>query len=79
MDTHNEDWERLSAVIGRTGMSINRFAKHIGLPVGENLYRIQRGQNRMSRDVANRIVEHFPEISKGWLLCGEGEMLIKQN
>ena len=70
----NDHWERLSAVIEQAGMSTNYFARYIGLPVAENLYRIKRGQNGISRDVAERVVEKFPQISKGWLMTGEGGM-----
>lgn len=68
----------MESVIKHSGMSINKFAKHIGLPAAENLYRIKRGQNGISRIVAERIVEHFPYVSKGWLLSGEGEMFVKE-
>ena len=56
-------------------MTTNYFARYIGLPYGENLYQIKRGNNGISQDVANRIVSKFPEISKGWILTGEGSML----
>lgn len=72
---NTEDWPRLEAVIKYSGMSVNKFAKHIGLPAAENLYRIKRGQNGISRMVAERVVEHFPSVSKGWLLTGEGAMV----
>lgn len=72
-------WERLAAVIRMAGMSTNYFARYIGLPVAENLYRIKRGQNGISRDVADRIVEKFPAISKGWLLTGEGNMFYDED
>ena len=71
-----DHWERLSAVINYAEMSPNYFARHIGLPCGENIYRIKRGQNGISRDVADRIVEKFPCISKGWLMTGEGRMFL---
>ena len=74
--TQNEEWLRLKSIIDWAGMSTNKFAIHIGLPCGENLYRIKRGQNGISRDVANRIADKFPSISKGWLLFGEGEMIV---
>ena len=73
---NNEQGKRLASVIAYSQMSTNKFARYIGLPRGENLYRIQRGQNGISRDVANRIAEKFPEISIGWLLSGEGLMLL---
>ncbi len=55
-------------------MSVNYFARYIGLPRGENLYQIKRGNNGISKDVASRIVEKFPQIDKLWLLTGEGQM-----
>lgn len=55
-------------------MSTNYFARHIGLPRGENLYQIKRGNNGISLDVAQRIVAHFPQIDKLWLLTGDGQM-----
>lgn len=74
-DENKEQWERLSAVIAETKMSVHAFAKHIGLPAAENLYRIKRGQNGISRNLADLIVQTFPEVSKGWLLTGEGAMI----
>ncbi len=70
----NENWTRIHAVIEWAGMTTNFFAHHIGLPCGENLYQIKRGNNGISRDVAERVVAKFPDISKAWLLTGEGNM-----
>ncbi len=60
-------------------MTTNFFAHHIGLPCGENLYQIKRGNNGISRDVAERIVTKFPDISKAWLLTGEGNMFANES
>ena len=68
-------WERIEAVIKMAQMTTNGFARHIGLSRGENLYQIKRGNNGVSQNVADRIVEKFPEISKMWLLTGEGHMI----
>lgn len=70
----NENWKRINAVTKWAGMTTNYFAHHIGLPCGENLYQIKRGNNGISKDVAERIVLKFPDISKAWLLTGEGSM-----
>ncbi len=74
MTNHNSDWDRLESVIRWTQMTINGFGVHIGLPRAENLYQIKAGKNGISRALATRIVEHFPEVSLGWLLSGEGDM-----
>ena len=55
-------------------MTTNYFARYIGLPRGENLYQIKRGNNGISRDVADKIVSKFPQIDKLWVLTGEGQM-----
>ena len=71
---NNSDWSRLESVIRWSQMTINGFGVHIGLPRAENLYQIKAGKNGISRALGSRIVEHFPEISLGWLLSGEGDM-----
>ena len=68
-------WKRIEAVIKMSRMTTNAFARHIGLARSENLYQIKRGNNGVSLDVANRIVAKFPEVSKLWLLTGDGPML----
>lgn len=74
MREKKNNWLRIEAVIKWANMSTNYFARHIGLARGENLYQIKRGNNGISFDVADRIVEKFPQIDKLWLLTGEGQM-----
>lgn len=75
MNKWNEsDWKRLEEVIAATGHTVNSFARHIGLPRGENLYQIKRGNNGISRDVAERIHAQFPQYSVAWLMFGEKVM-----
>ncbi len=74
MKEKQDNWQRIEAVIKWANMSINYFARHIGLARGENLYQIKRGNNGISLDVAERIVAKFPQIDKLWLLTGEGQM-----
>lgn len=69
----NDCWERMEEVIKATGHTVNSFAKHIGLPRGENLYQIKRGNNRISIDVARRVNEKFSQYSIAWLMFGEEE------
>lgn len=72
-----DTWHRLERVIKWAGLSVNSFALTIGLKRSENLYQIKRGNNGISRDLVNLIVTKYPNISKGWLMTGEGEMLIE--
>ena len=70
--TTNPAWERLSEVIGYSGLSVNAFAKAIGLKRGENLYQIKKGNNGISPNLAKRINRVLPCFSVAWLLFGEG-------
>lgn len=69
------NWQRIEMVIQQSKMTANAFARHIGLPRGENLYQIKKGNNGISLDVATRICQHYPKIDKLWLLTGDGQML----
>lgn len=64
------DWVRIAEVIDQSQLSVNAFALKLGLQRGENLYQIRRGNNRISRDVAERIHRFYPQYSMGWLLTG---------
>lgn len=68
------DWQRIEMVIQQSKLTVNAFARHIGLPRGENLYQIKKGNNGISLDVAKRIVSKFPQVDKLWLLTGDGQM-----
>ncbi len=70
-----ENWQRLEKVIKWAGMSVNAFALHIGLKRSENLYQIKKGNHGISKELANIISTKYPQISRSWLLTGEGEML----
>lgn len=74
MQEKKDNWLRIESVIRWANMTTNYFARYIGLPRGENLYQIKRGNNGISRDVAERIVAKFPEIDLLWLLTGHGQM-----
>jgi len=78
MREKQNNWQRIEAVIKWANMSTNYFARYIGLARGENLYQIKRGNNGISRDVAERIVAKFPQIDKLWLLTGDGRMFAEE-
>lgn len=69
-------WQRIESVVKASGMSINAFARFIGLTRAENLYQIKKGNNGVSRDLARRIIDHYPHINFSWLLTGAGTMTI---
>ncbi len=73
----NASWQRLQAVIEHSRIqSVSAFTRHIGINKPENLYQIRRGNNGISKELAKTICGCFPEISMGWLLTGEGSMIL---
>lgn len=72
------NWQRIERVVRWTGLSVNSFAISVGLSRGENLYQIKRGNNGVSRELASIIATKYPQISRAWLLTGEGDMFIDQ-
>lgn len=72
-------WDRLSFIIKQSGLSVNAFAVSIGLKRAENLYRIKRGKNSISRDLAEMITTKYCNFSRSWLLTGEGAMFVNES
>ena len=68
------NWQRIEKVVKWAGLSVNSFALAIGLNRAENLYQIKKGNNGISRELASMIVARYPQINKGWVLTGEGDM-----
>ncbi len=69
--TPNEAWKRIETVMEISGeKTVNAFAKMIGILRTERLYRIRNGKNSISKSLANRIHEHFPQFSVAWLTYG---------
>lgn len=68
------DAQRINALLEYTKLNGKNFALRIGLSYPDSIYHIQRGRNGISDKLADRIVMTFPEIDKGWLLTGEGNM-----
>lgn len=71
-----DNWQRIEKIVEWSrATSINAFARGIGLNRGENLYQIKKGNNGISQELAKQIIAKYPDISKGWLLSGEGSMI----
>lgn len=69
------DKDRIEALLHYTQLNGKQFAYRIGLAYPDSIYHIIRNRNGISDKLAERIVMAFPEIDKGWLLTGEGEMV----
>lgn len=68
--------ERLNFIMAYYGLSQTQFAKRIGLRQ-PNLSAILKGDRPCGEGVVNKILLSF-DISKSWLLTGEGDMLINE-
>lgn len=66
--------ERLKALIEHYELSVNAFARRIGYNQS-NLSKILAGKRDFNNNLENAICREFPEINRGWLLTGDGEML----
>lgn len=67
----NPTWQRIEHAMKKAGYNnANLFAKDLGLKRSEVLYRIKRGDNSVSRDIAQRIHRLVPSVSVGWLMLG---------
>jgi len=68
-------WNRIICLIDWLGVTPNYFAQQMGMLRAENLYQIKNGEYGISSEFADRVVRHFPEINRTWLLTGVGNML----
>lgn len=68
--------ERLNFILEDLGLeNINQFSEKMGYARPEKLYKVMRGENAISKNLAKEINDKFPKYSEDWLLTGEGEML----
>lgn len=70
------DSERIIKLKEYLEKSYNRIAEECGLNNAQTLYDIKNGRHGISKDVAELISSKYLNISKQWLLTGEGEMLV---
>lgn len=70
-------WQRIEKIQKWSKVSsISALAREIGLSRAENLYQIRKGNNAISRDLVDLFAKRYSELSKGWILTGEGNMLL---
>ncbi len=67
--------QRIQALLDYTGLNAKKFSERIGEKTPDIIYHIQRGRNDISKRLADNIGMAFPQINRGWLLSGEGDML----
>ena len=68
--------EKIKQLLIYLNINAKVFSEELGYMRPQIIYDIQKGKTkRISEDLASKIVSVFPDISKSWLLTGEGEML----
>lgn len=68
--------EIINEVLEYAGLEAPSFSKSIGVKL-QRVYEIRSGRTKkISLSLANKIVEAYPEISKAYLLKGEGSLLV---
>ena len=70
----------LNELLKHLNTNSNSLAAVIKLKRTQNLYDIENAKvQKISPKLADKIISAFPNISKVWLLTGEGDMLKKRN
>lgn len=70
--------EKLEMLLEYSGMKILPFSKEVGQG-SQTFYDIRSGKiQSFTNDVANKIVDAFPEINKEWLIGNDANMLKKR-
>lgn len=74
----NQMRERIIKLIHREGLSQREFANKIGRRP-PNLSKILTGELKVPRNLANEILNAYPELGRDWLMFGEGSMYDEKN
>lgn len=68
--------ERISAILTHYGISAKAFSERLGMERPQAIYDIINGKTRsITEKMAGKIISVFSDISKSWLMSGEGDML----
>ncbi len=70
----NNSQKILDELLKYLKISANKLSTEIGLSANTAIYHVKNGRNGISSDLANKIIERYPEINYSWLLTGEGSM-----
>lgn len=52
------------------------MAEEAGLKTSQTLYEIRKGRHSFSMEVATKLQNRWPDLSRGWLMSGEGNMFL---
>ena len=67
----------LNDILKHLGMSVKQFSDSLGKERPQWAYDVLNPEKKVgiSKNIADLIIEHYPQFNKSWLLTGEGEML----
>lgn len=69
--------KRIEKLIEYSGLSIPKFAVHVGFKTPQAVRELIKGNTKtLSYKAQEKILSSFPEVSPSWLLTGDGEMLL---
>lgn len=67
--------ERISILVEQSGMSLPKFAVHIGVKTPQAIRDLISGKTQsLSKDMSTKILSAIPNLNEAWLYTGEGEM-----
>ena len=72
MSDNSQLSERLLTLLKYYGLSVRRFEQLCGMSNGY----VKRIKSSLGADIENNILQTFPDVSRIWLLTGEGSMLV---
>ena len=72
------DGEKICCILDELAMTASKFADSVGVGK-QTVYDIQRGKCRISRTVQKKIMDKYPNISREWLIAGEGGIYNAKN
>ncbi|MCL2329640.1 MAG: helix-turn-helix domain-containing protein [Bacteroidetes bacterium] len=69
---------RIKRIMEIEGLNNSQFANEVGIPAS-TISHIRTGRNKMSSDVAKKILNRFRTISPEWLISGVGSIHRQEN
>lgn len=63
--------EKMDFILNDLNINASQLAKEMGYKRPERLYKVIRGENSISKKLAEEINERFPQYSVEWLLSGD--------
>lgn len=78
MEKTKTDADILLTVLDELDITAGKLAKKMEITPA-SLYHIKEGRNNMSRDLAFKIKEAYPQVSFDFLVKGTGEAILKRS